>query len=404
MIFATGLDIWGQIFAGITIFHVGWFFSIFTTVILYLIRDIDEIKYLYSITYPFLFFIIIASISLIYTPNFENGLYIVVQTLALYLFFVLVANFIKSRNHLILIILILLFINISQTFLLVYQLLFENVTYFADSTVQTSEGFRIYRPSGTFHDPNVLCTYMIFGIIYSLSYLLFNKVKIKWKILLGIGILLSFIGTVLTFSRSGWLSLLFGIITVIFFYPKKRIIFYILTIGAIILSFALFFTPYGDLIIERFASIIDLMTDPSIRVRLALINSSFHMFVDNPFFGVGFKGFPVLYDLYLDPIVPQMLLYVKEPHTLWPALLAELGVLGVVSVFILFYVFFKESYKKAIEYYDDFSKSFYVSIFALFIAMNVDFFFYGFLFPQFNLLWLNFALFYSMKDNYQESN
>jgi hypothetical protein len=124
------------------------------------------------------------------------------------------------------------------------------------------------------------------------------------------------------------------------------------------------------------------------------------MLFDYPLMGVGFRGYPMLYDFYLDPIAPQIQLYVKEPHTLWTTLLAELSIWGVMVVFVLFYKFFKESYNTAYKYFDDFSKSVLVAVFAMFVSLNIIFLFYGFLFPHFNMFWLNFALFYGIKDNY----
>lgn len=400
MVFATGLDIWGQIIGGITLFHVGWLFSILTTIIYLLTKNDVKLKYSFPITKPFIILILLLSFSLIYSPNFSSGLHIILQTIALYVFFIIISNFITSKNQFITILLILLFINVFQTLLLTHQLLFENVTYFAASTIESEEGFRIYRPSGSFDDPNVLATYMIFGMLYTFSFLLFIKTKKIFKIFLGFALLISIIGIILTFSRSGWLSLIFGIITILFYSHNKKIIFQGLLIISLLLISAVIFTPYGSLIIDRFTSIFDIMKDPSIRVRIALIKSSFAMFLDNPLFGIGFRGYPILYDFYLDPIVPQVQLYVKEPHTLWSTLLAELGLWGVIAVAYFFIQFFKENIKILKLKMDDFARSIFVGTMAVFIAMNIDFLFYGFLFPHFNLFWLNFALFYAIKENY----
>lgn len=399
-VFASGLDIWGQIAGGVTLFHVAWLMSILTTIVILITTNDQRLKYIYPISKPFFVFIILALLSLIYSPNFNGGLYIIVQTLALYIFFIIVSNFINTKTHMLVILGILLLLNVSQTLLITYQLLFENVTYFADSTVETTEGFRIYRPSGTFHDPNVLATYMIFGVIYTVSYMIFNNISRILKLILIGFVLVSLSGIILTFSRSGWLALMFGMITILLFYPKKKVLLYWgLGIFSIFLL-AAFIIPHSELVIERFTSITDLMKDPSIRVRLALIKSSFFMFFDHPFFGVGFRGYPMFYDFYLDPLAPQIQLYVKESHTLWSTLLAELSIWGVIVVAIFFYKFFKDSLIAAMKTTDNFKKSIYVGVFSIFIALNIDFLFYGFLFPQFNLFWLNFALFYALKDNF----
>ncbi|MCF6269620.1 MAG: O-antigen ligase family protein [Melioribacteraceae bacterium] len=400
MIFATGLDQASQIGGGVTLFHLGWFMGILTLVFYQLIYQ-KKIRYIFPFTKYFIAFIVIILISLTYSPNYAEGLYVVFQSLALYVFFILVANFVNTKEHFITIALVLLGINIFQTFLLIYQLIFENVTYFAESTIESDGGIRIYRPSGTFEDPNVLAFYMIPGIFYSASLIMFYFKNKMINILLGLGIAISLLGTILTFSRSGWLSLIAGIFTLALFHANRKQVFsFIIGIGIIIILILLN-SEYGELVFSRFASIFDLLKDPSTAVRIGLMKSGIAMFLDNPFFGVGYRGFPVLYDLYIDPIVPQEVLYVKESHTLWTTLIAELSIWGVLIVLFWFRRIFKDL-RLRLKSNDSLTKAIIIGSFATFIAFNMQFILYG-LFPHLNLIWLVFGLIYCFENISEKS-
>lgn len=283
-------------------------------------------------------------------------------------------------------------INFSQTLLLIYQLLFENITYFAESTIQSDGGIRIYRPSGTFEDPNVLAFYMIPGILYSASLIMFYLHDKKIKILLGLGIAVSLIGTILTFSRSGWLSLIFGIFALALFHKKRKQVFAGLVGILVFIIIVLLNSEYGELVFSRFSSIFDLLKDPSSAVRIGLMKSGIAMFLDNPLFGVGYRGFPVLYNLYIDPIVPQEVLYVKESHTLWTTLIAELSLWGVIVVLFWFIRIFKDL---RIRLHTDnvLKRAIIIGSIVTFIAFNMQFILYG-LFPHLNIIWLVFGLTY----------
>jgi O-antigen ligase len=152
----------------------------------------------------------------------------------------------------------------------------------------------------------------------------------------------------------------------------------------------------GALISDRFFSIFDLLNDPSIKARLLMAESGIRMFFDSPIWGLGYRSFPLVYDYYINPDMPWETLYIKESHTLFIFLLAELGIIGFVLVFLWFKQVLIDCYKFIKLDGSHLTKAILIGSFSLFVAFNVNFIFYGNLFPQFNLIWLNFGLIYSI--------
>ena len=124
--------------------------------------------------------------------------------------------------------------------------------------------------------------------------------------------------------------------------------------------------------------------------------SGFRMFLDSPIWGLGYRSFPLVYDYYINPDLPWETLYIKESHTLFICLLAELGVIGFIIVFFWFKQVLTDCYKSIKVDKNKFTRAILIGSFSLFVAFNLNFLFYGNLFPQFNLIWLNFGLIYAI--------
>ena len=396
MIFSSGLDVWGQIGGGVTLFHLAWFLAILTSIFYVLKNPEFTITFDTPITKVGFAYLFYATFSLTYSPNYVDGFRLLGTTFALFLSFFVFVNFLKTKLHFKLVVFTLAIINMFLSLLTFYQLLFQNEKYFGTSTVATTTGEKVWRATGTFDDPNVTATFLMVGIILSISVVIFSKEKIKSKLFLIISILISFVGIVATFSRSGWLSVAIGIFTLLFFMESKKNIFYALSTILIVIGIFIVVTPYGEFLVDRLFSVFDIMKDPSIRTRVFMAISSIWMFFDHIIFGVGFRGYPMYYDFYIHPEAPQALLYVKESHTLWTTVLAELGIIGFTIVFIWFKRIFQDGLSMAKKVTDPFMRSLSIGVFAIFVAFNMDFLFYGFLFPHFNLFWLVLGIMYAI--------
>jgi O-antigen ligase len=335
-------------------------------------------------------------VSLLYSPNLVSGITYISVSFALFVFFLIVVNFIKSDLHLKAIVVTLLLMNILITILLVYQFIKGDfIQGVMDATVNTG-GFKFYRAVGTFSDPNVAATFMATGVILAFSLLIHSKDRLIIKLFYLAGSLFSILGIIITFSRSGWIFLAVGIIVSLFFiYDKKKLVVIILFLSLMVIL-TTFTTPLGELISDRFLSIFELFKDPSIKARILMGESGFRMFLDSPIWGFGYRSFPFVYDYYINPDMPWESLYIRESHTLFIYLLAELGVIGFVIVFLWFRRVLIDCFRFIRVDKNRFTRAILIGSFSLFIAFNVNFLFYGNLFPQFNLIWLNFGLIYSV--------
>lgn len=397
MIIATGIGDVGVIYAGVTIFHLTWFLGILSLVLHYLYVH-NKKFYFYTPINVFVFlYVIFSAISLIYSPNIESAVIYLAVTIALFIFYLMVVNLLDNKKHYRFIIFSLIISNIIISLFTVYQLSVQNTFYFGRQAVESISGDKIWRASGTYNDPNVAASFLAVGIIMTISVIIYSKEKKYYKILYLFATIIALVGIAITFSRSGWVTLATGVITLVFFQKiKKKIVLWITSI-VIALVLVIIFVPFGGFIVARAFSIFDIIKDPSIHIRILLALSGIDMFLQSPIIGLGYRSFPILYDYFRQPLIPYGLLYIKESHTLIVTLLAELGIVGFSIVLMWFRRFFIDCFRLINEQNDSFIKSIVIGCFAVFVSLNFCFLFYGNLFPHFNFIWLIFGIVYSIK-------
>lgn len=402
MIFGTGLDLYGRIIGPLTVFHLGWGLLLISAILYLLFHQKSDFEINFDINKYFYWFTGLSAFSLIYTYNFSSGIFRIIITIALFISFIIAANFIKRKSHLWFIIGSMILANLFNSLLIIYQMVFQNVEYFGRHAVQSSTGEKIWRVSGAFDDPNVGAAFISIGVIYFLAIVIYSNYNKFIKSGLLIATLISIIGIGLTFSRTIWVSLILSIFFLLVLNKNKK---YLITFSIVLFSGiigVILFTSLGNFILTRFTSIIDVMNDISTRSRIAMAISGIEMFLDNPILGKGLRSFPILYDFYLDPLIPQKLLYVKESHTMIITLLAELGIFSVVIVFLWFKKVFKDAFDNYKLYDDGFLKAIAAGNLTVFFSLNIDFIFYGNLFPEFNMIWINIALIYALRKNFNK--
>lgn len=401
IIVGSFLENWGHVGGGVTVFHIAWANSFFAGIIYYLYKH----NYPFNFNIPFgkyvFLYVGFAAFSLIYSPNTESALSFLATTVALYFLTIWIANFLRADKEFNWVIITLLICNIFLTGLIFYQILTFDPWKIVDVAISAT-GEKILRPSGTFADPNVAAAHIVVGVLYGLSLFFYSNTKRLFKIYLFLAVSISLFGIVLTFSRTVWVSLVFGFGTILFFQSRKNILIIFSSFSLLVLIFVLF-TPYGSFITERVYSIFDIMGDVSIRTRISLIISGFHMFIDNPVLGVGYRAFPIYYDHYIDPLAPQILLYVKESHTLIITLLAELGIAGVLIVVLWFRRIIIDIISTLQINKSPIYKALLIGSLANIITFLVYSFFYGNIFPHFNFLWLIFGIVYSIYFAHQKN-
>lgn len=153
----------------------------------------------------------------------------------------------------------------------------------------------------------------------------------KYKIFYASLTILFVVAVICSFSRGGWVSLMGVSFSLILFSSKK--------IKTILLIFAAFLVIMFT-IPQEFRNEFNTIspeTETAI-MRLQLWKAGFKMFLDHPVIGVGMSNFASVYGRFYMPENPYAYRW-STVHSIYVQLIAEMGLLGVVSfVFIIYYL------------------------------------------------------------------
>lgn len=208
-------------------------------------------------------------------------------------------------------------------------------------------GFRI---RSFFADCNNFAGYLntVFPLFFA-GTLYFSKIKNHRKLFIyGTGALI--VGSVLflTFSRSGWMGLIAGLI--VLFVDKRKDIFKsgvikylllcLLVIAMLILPFKSYLFPYTELRLTEKASS---------GMHFFVMESAISMFLSNPLTGVGIGNFGATYGRYFKPGFEYY-----NPHSTYLALLSETGLFGFFLQMVIYYYVLKQImlFKRKVKGYE----------------------------------------------------
>lgn len=186
------------------------------------------------------------------------------------------------------------------------------------------------RTSGPFGNPNDYSQIML--VLLPLALDRFWNEKSRWlRILTGYAAMVILLAVVLTFSRSGFVSLVVvGGLIVLYYRPKLTAIFLVLLVGLLMLQFvpAEYLDRMQTLTLFKPGANYNPVGEVSLRGRTSEMLVGWMMFRDHPILGVGVENYPVHYQEYsrrvgLDPRTEQ-----RSPHNLYVEILAERGLLG----------------------------------------------------------------------------
>lgn len=166
------------------------------------------------------------------------------------------------------------------------------------------------RPYGTFPHPNVLAAFMIIGLIIA-------SIRIKssiWSSIIGVLVSLS---VVLTFSR---VALVVGFISASLLLKKNWRIFLITSVMVL-----------SPLILTRLFTLFN-FDDLSLIRRQELVEGSFFMFLNQPFFGVGVNNF-ISYGA--SQLITGPTRFLQPVHNIFLLTLSETGLLGFLGLILL---------------------------------------------------------------------
>ena len=245
------------------------------------------------------------------------------------------------------------------------------------------------RYSVTFENPNYFATLLIMPILLTFSLILNTKMRYFQRFIC-LGMLILYLTAIVaTFSRAAWLSLLVGIVVLIF-YSRYKVPFLIAGTTVLIIAFvSISTTPYFKTFLIRFGSIFSASQNPADQARIFLAIGGIMMGIDTFLLGVGFRGFAEIYPQGYQPD-GQILNEIIEAHTLPTEIFAELGILGLVAFGLIIWRLLKNAHISIFNL-DGYTKAFQTGMVAFTIALLTNFMFTpGGLLK--NLMWISFAL------------
>ncbi len=382
----------------LNLFQIFLILGFFIFVFHKLIRQEPTIKVI-GIEIEFLLFFILISLSLIYSPNRGLGLFYMLRLLVLIFMIYLFVNTIENPYEIRLIFyslvgisLILGLISIKEAILNPQAVLLSYM----------SVGKQLVRGTTfiTEDDPNKFAALFFLPISFSVS-----MVMVRGQILIN-RIIWVFISSILilsiisTFSRSGWVSIIFALLILTLLFKQYKIIL-VLIVG---MFSVMIFIPMVQIVfinvVQRFVDIFAGSSDVSANIRILLAKGAIEMFFDSYMIGVGFMGFPAVLPKYVST---QKTFGITEPHNILYTVLAELGLVAfLLFLWIIWKVFYTANYNFK-QSTTSFEKIIAVTLLTTFISQLTFFQFYvdGLLD---NNLWMTVALIFSFNSYLNSKN
>lgn len=235
----------------------------------------------------------------------------------------------------------------------------------------TMEDRIILRPYATFPHPNVLAFFLFFVITLIIPRI-FNKREEKAeRVFLSIALIISSIALFLSFSR----VIIFVLFLVLFYYLTKFVSRKSMVAKALFLVILGLLAFYFSRFSGRFFNLGSILGD--LTPRYDLIDISFQIYRDSPYFGVGINNFFIYQEAFQKTISPTLL---QPVHNIYLLVLVQTGMIGL-AFFIwflfksLFQIVAKVKSVKGAEF-----KEFYRGVFVVFTAaLFVGFFDHFFL-------------------------
>ena len=278
-------------------------------------------------------------VGLLWTEDFSWGIHILHKMWYFLLFFPILYSITKRKYIKYYISSFLLAISLSE--IASYLVWFEIVEPFKQATVYNPTPFMSHIQY------NPILAFAIYLVLHEIFFN--NKLKkLELSLYSFFAVSMSF-NMFITGGRAGHVMFFSMIAILIFQY------FYSQKIKAIVVIFivsgGLFFTAYqsstifNDRVNETVKSIkyYDSNKNTSLGIRIAMTQNSWEIILKNPIIGVGTGDFPSSYEKVNQKNTP-MLPNSRNPHNMYILVLVQLGIIGLISFFSIFYFQIKQSF------------------------------------------------------------
>lgn len=285
----------------------------------------------------FITFVFMNVIQLIYVKSFQRGLFFAGATVYMLLLALLFLSYTSKADKNIWSE-VLYFYIFSVVLSAVIILLLAAVRYVGLSG-SISQLYAAGRPKGFFKDPNVAGPFIVTGFLFAVSNIIFNDKSIWGKF--GILFLLTFLASILTFSRGAMLNLLIGftVIALIAFKAKKK--YRLLKLFSLILLLSLLLIPYTLNISGQMARF-KVLEKYDIFGRFSAWKSGIMILHDYPL-GIGpgqFEIYSPVYEKYLPNVI-----ITPSAHNLYLRVLVENGMVGLICLGGAFILLLRDLYR-----------------------------------------------------------
>ncbi len=190
------------------------------------------------------------------------------------------------------------------------------------------DGQTLVRAGALFWDPNYMAAFLSITFLVALALVIHAR---TWRATAvwtaASGILAA--GVIVTFSRTGWVGVVAGVVVLLLTAPARRRIPLLLVMVAIGTTM---FSVNPGLIMDRVSSIGAVESDKSIATRYHMLSSSAEMIRDNWALGTGLAAYEYAYPEYRRL---GTLPFITRPHQLPLAIWAEMGVAGLIAEILL---------------------------------------------------------------------
>ncbi|MCO5385947.1 MAG: O-antigen ligase family protein [Desulfosporosinus sp.] len=217
----------------------------------------------------------------------------------------------------------------------------------------------VRRVNASFIDPNLFARYLNISILGTLLLL----VRREWFLNIGtaLALLIQVAALGVTFSRTGWLTLLIGIVIIAISSAKnRRTPWSILGLGGVG-AIALYLIPSIRI---RFETLFTGMS--ALGQREHLIKGGWAMFIEDPLTGVGLGNFQWAIEQPYHYLVPWSDA-VTRSHTSLITVAAEMGILGLVSMFV-FLIIIASMNLRVLNQMNSFAQAMLISIFVVWLS------------------------------------
>ena len=340
-------------------------------------KNSGAIRFFPMFSVPTLLLILAGAVSLFWARDRWLTLFDLVDFIKAWLFFLFLANTIRTKRALYWVLAASLAGVITQSVLFILQYYYNiSLAFLAIGDPQSAPDmiFRgrnldIFRPDGTIGHVNSYARYLLMFLPLALSMVLTLRDRtLKW--FSGIALGLGFTTLIISLTRSAWVSFIFAVVVVFTYLFFKRLLTlrairntFIAAVIAVLVLFA-----FQDLLIERIVS------DDNGAARSRVVTSivAWRVIQQHPLQGVGLNNYGQHLAenwLYTDPYTR-----VAAVHNNYLLFWAEMGLIGLACLLAFFIAFYLRTRQACNSRYA-FIRIVAIGLMGAFVAMIVSSFF-----------------------------